>query len=113
MTFDVLNPLLHLHDRARGCIIGGTLGNAMGGPFEGQPGPIRFEQHAQWSISDDSQLTLATCESIIEAGMVSGTCRATVRSLVSSSRVLRRLQQSSVLRDTSSTQYRWHFLPLA
>ena len=43
----------------------------MGRPFEGQPGPIRFRQHAEWSISDDSQLTLATCESIIEAGKVS------------------------------------------
>src|SRR5688500_16889530 len=65
------DPLLRLRDRARGCIIGGTLGDAMGGPFEGQPGPIRFQQHAEWCISDDSQLTLATCESIIEAGKVS------------------------------------------
>ena len=65
------DPLLRLRDRARGCIIGGTLGDAMGGPFEGQPGPIRFQQHANWSISDDSQLTLATCESIIEASKVS------------------------------------------
>ena len=65
------DPLLRLRDRARGCIIGGTLGDAMGGPFEGQPGPIRFRQHDKWSISDDSQLTLATCESIIETGRVS------------------------------------------
>jgi ADP-ribosylglycohydrolase len=43
----------------------------MGGPFEGQTGPLRFEAHDQWTISDDSQLTLATCESIIEAGEVS------------------------------------------
>lgn len=65
------DQLLRLRDRARGCIIGGTLGDAMGGPFEGQPGPIRFQQHNKWSISDDSQLTLATCESIVEAGKVS------------------------------------------
>lgn len=65
------DPLLRLHDRARGCIVGGALGDAMGGPFEGKPGPIRFQQHDKWSISDDSQLTLATCESIIEAGKVS------------------------------------------
>ena len=64
-------PLLRLRDRARGCILGGTLGDAMGRPFEGQPGPIRFQQHDKWSISDDSQLTLATCEAIIEAGKVS------------------------------------------
>lgn len=58
-------------DRARGCILGGVIGDAMGGPFEGQPGPLQFREHTLWSISDDSQLTLATCESIIELGHVS------------------------------------------
>lgn len=43
----------------------------MGGPFEGQPGPLRFQAHNQWRLSDDSQLTLATCESIIAVGKVS------------------------------------------
>jgi len=43
----------------------------MGGPFEGQPGPLQFREHNDWKISDDSQLTLATCESIIEIGDVS------------------------------------------
>jgi ADP-ribosylglycohydrolase len=43
----------------------------MGGPYEGQSGPLRFRQHANWRISDDTQLTLATCESIIELGKVS------------------------------------------
>lgn len=47
------------------------MGDAMGGPFEGQPGPIQFREPARWSISDDTQLTLATCESIIEARKVS------------------------------------------
>ncbi|HSS20363.1 MAG TPA: ADP-ribosylglycohydrolase family protein [Pyrinomonadaceae bacterium] len=60
-----------LKDRARGCIIGGAIGDAMGGPFEGQRGPLRFHEHSDWMISDDTQLTLATCESIIEAGKVS------------------------------------------
>jgi len=58
-------------DHVRGCIIGGVIGDAMGGPFEGKPGPLRFQEHTTWSISDDSQLTLATCESIIEVGRVS------------------------------------------
>ena len=58
-------------DRARGCILGGVIGDALGGPFEGQPGPLRFREHTAWSISDDSQLTLATCESIVEMGKVS------------------------------------------
>jgi ADP-ribosyl-[dinitrogen reductase] hydrolase len=60
-----------LHDRVRGCILGGAIGDAMGGPFEGQPGPLRFRDHSDWAISDDSQLTLATCESIIEVAKVS------------------------------------------
>src|SRR5215813_4344022 len=60
-----------LSDRARGCILGGAIGDAMGAPFEGQPGPLRFRPHDDWAISDDSQLTLATCESIIETGEVS------------------------------------------
>ena len=60
-----------LSDRARGCILAGAIGDAMGGPFEGQPGPLKFREYASWSISDDSQLTLATCESIIQAGEVS------------------------------------------
>ena len=58
-------------DHVRGCIIGGVIGDAMGGPFEGRPGPLRFQDHTAWSISDDSQLTLATCESIIELKKVS------------------------------------------
>jgi len=60
-----------LSDRARGCILAGAIGDAMGGPFEGQKGPIQFQPHNDWAISDDSQLTLATCEAIIEAGEVS------------------------------------------
>ncbi len=57
-------------DRVRGCLLGGVIGDALGGPFEGQPGPLQFQEHTAWSISDDSQLTLATCESIIEIGKV-------------------------------------------
>jgi ADP-ribosylglycohydrolase len=60
-----------LSDRARGCVLGGAIGDAMGGPFEGQPGPLRYREHRDWAISDDSQLTLATCESIIEINKVS------------------------------------------
>ena len=58
-------------DRARGCILGGVIGDAMGSPFEGQPGPLQFREQKTWAISDDSQLTLATCESIGELGHVS------------------------------------------
>ncbi len=60
-----------IRDRARGCILGGAIGDAMGGPFERQRAPLRYHEHSNWAISDDSQLTLATCESIIETRTVS------------------------------------------
>lgn len=66
-----MNGPTRLSDRARGCIFGGAIGDSMGGPFEGQPGPITFAEHSDWRISDDTQLTLATCESIVEVGKVS------------------------------------------
>lgn len=59
-----------LSDRARGCILAGAIGDAMGGPYEGQPRPIQFHEHKDWKISDETQLTLATCESIVEGGGV-------------------------------------------
>ena len=54
------------YDRARGCILGSAVGDAIGGAFEGQTGPLEFDDQQHWRISDDTQLTLATCESIIE-----------------------------------------------
>ena len=61
---------MKLKDKMRGCLIAGAIGDAMGGPFEGQPGPLRYREHSDWRTSDDTQLTLATCESIIELGNV-------------------------------------------
>ncbi len=58
-------------DRVLGCILGGAIGDAIGGQFEQQPGSIQSRKSTDWSISDDTQLTLATCESIIRAGEVS------------------------------------------
>lgn len=59
-----------LIDRVRGCILGGAVGDAMGGPLEGQPGRLADCEHASWSISDDTQLTLATCEAVAAANGV-------------------------------------------
>jgi ADP-ribosyl-[dinitrogen reductase] hydrolase len=53
-------------DQILGCLLGGALGDAWGGPWEGRTGPIRFEIPPRASLSDDTQLTVATCESIIE-----------------------------------------------
>jgi ADP-ribosyl-[dinitrogen reductase] hydrolase len=57
-------------DQVLGCLLGGALGDAWGGPWEGRLGPLQFEIPLQSKISDDTQLTLATCESVIEKGSV-------------------------------------------
>lgn len=57
-------------DQILGCILGGALGDAWGGPWEGRIGPLPFEIPLQSKISDDTQLTLATCESVTEKGSV-------------------------------------------
>lgn len=49
-----------------GCLLGGALGDAWGGPWEGRPGRIAFRIPSRSAVSDDTQLTLATCESVIE-----------------------------------------------
>lgn len=64
-------PTSQTLDRIRGCIIAGAIGDAMGGPYEGTTGPLTFNDHRDWIISDDTQLTIATCESIIEVRKVS------------------------------------------
>jgi hypothetical protein len=57
-------------DQILGCLLGGALGDAWGGPWEGRVGPSHFKVPSQSKASDDTQLTLATCESIIERGCV-------------------------------------------
>lgn len=64
-------PRLAKDERVLGCLLGGALGDAWGGPTEGTEGPLRFEVPARPVLSDDTQLTLATCESILELRCVS------------------------------------------
>lgn len=61
----------NLEGRVVGCIMGGAIGDALGGPYEGQPGPVVMQPDAPWHLSDDTQLTLATCEAVCTAGVVS------------------------------------------
>jgi ADP-ribosyl-[dinitrogen reductase] hydrolase len=64
MTAHAANTL----DRILGCLLGGAIGDALGHRFEGS-GPSEVVVDAQpWRLSDDTQLTLATCEGIVEAG---------------------------------------------
>lgn len=53
-----------------GCIVGGALGDAWGRPWEGSRGRVAFQIPQRSFVSDDTQLTLATCESIIQNGCI-------------------------------------------
>jgi ADP-ribosylglycohydrolase len=57
-------------NRVLGCIFGGAIGDAFGGPYEGSASPVRLDEQATWRLSDDTQLTLATCEAITQTGRV-------------------------------------------
>lgn len=52
--------------RLESCLLGGLLGDAWGGGFEGLPATSTAEFPARPSISDDTQLVLATCEALLE-----------------------------------------------
>jgi ADP-ribosyl-[dinitrogen reductase] hydrolase len=57
--------MIVLANRIRGCILGGAIGDAVGAAYEGQKGPIEIDPRIEWMITDDTQLTLATCEAIV------------------------------------------------
>jgi ADP-ribosyl-[dinitrogen reductase] hydrolase len=58
-------------DRLGGCLAGGAIGDAIGSFYEGRPGLKMINLEIVHGITDDTQLTMATCESIIESGQVS------------------------------------------
>jgi len=53
-----------VRDRILGCILGGAIGDAFGSPYEGRRPPIVISEADELRLSDDTQLTLATCEAI-------------------------------------------------
>jgi ADP-ribosyl-[dinitrogen reductase] hydrolase len=57
-----------MRDRILGCILGGAIGDAFGRPYERRRPPIVFSEVDEWRLSDDTQLTLATCEAITSRG---------------------------------------------
>jgi ADP-ribosyl-[dinitrogen reductase] hydrolase len=62
---------MNLSDKVEGCILGGALGDGFGRPFEGRQGPIVVRDPMRLVVSDDTQMTLATCEAIVEERTVS------------------------------------------
>ncbi|MEW6731749.1 MAG: ADP-ribosylglycohydrolase family protein [Acidobacteriota bacterium] len=72
----------NLKEKVMGCIIGGAVGDALGAPFEGLwsdsipeksillSAYSEFEGYPLGQYTDDTQLTLATIESIIESGFI-------------------------------------------
>lgn len=58
-----------LLDSVIGCIVAGAIGDAAGAAFEGRD-DVAFDnlREMDWHLTDDTQLTLATCEAIVEAG---------------------------------------------
>ncbi len=57
-------------ERVVGTILGGAIGDGWGGPFEGSVirGPLPIPD--ELVVSDDTQLTIATCEAMIECGRI-------------------------------------------
>jgi ADP-ribosyl-[dinitrogen reductase] hydrolase len=56
---------MNLADRVLGSIVGGAIGDAYGGGFEGSQAGSKDLHSARWELSDDTQLTIATCEAIL------------------------------------------------
>jgi ADP-ribosylglycohydrolase len=65
------NIQLGIVHRLYGCLFGGAIGDAVGSYYEGQANVTSVEFDVINGITDDTQLTLATCESIIESRRVS------------------------------------------
>jgi ADP-ribosyl-[dinitrogen reductase] hydrolase len=73
-TIDVI-PDTHIQVepgfKLQGCLVGGAIGDAVGSFYEGQANVKTIEFDILNGITDDTQLTLATCEAIIDSRGVS------------------------------------------
>ena len=57
-------------ERVLGTILGGAVGDGWGRPFEGSTPSGRVTVPEELVVSDDTQLTIATCEAVIDSGRV-------------------------------------------
>lgn len=64
------SPSINLASRLTGCLVFGAVGDALGSYYEGRPNNATVSFEHLHGITDDTQLTLATCEAIIKAGRV-------------------------------------------
>lgn len=62
--------MLSREDRITGCLLGGALGDAIGSHFEGSVASEAFTLPSDLQVTDDTQLTIATCESIIDSASI-------------------------------------------
>jgi ADP-ribosyl-[dinitrogen reductase] hydrolase len=60
-----------MQDKLIGCLVGGAIGDSVGSLYESKTNVMFIDFEASFGITDDTQLTLATCESIIEAKSIS------------------------------------------
>lgn len=63
--------MLTRENRICGCLLGGALGDAIGSYFEGSDADVEFAMPPYLRVTDDTQLTIATCESIVESRAIS------------------------------------------
>lgn len=57
-----------MKERLLGCLVGGGIGDAIGGYYENRAATGVDPLAHAWRTSDDTQLTLATCQALVEAG---------------------------------------------
>ncbi|MBX2844186.1 MAG: ADP-ribosylglycohydrolase family protein [Flammeovirgaceae bacterium] len=57
-------------ERLKGCLVCGAIGDSLGGKYEGSGPHDVIDFDFDWKISDDTQLTLATCEAIYNTSKV-------------------------------------------
>lgn len=65
------NKCISFRERLQGCLAGGAIGDAVGSYYEGKAAVDTVSFEALYGITDDTQLTLATCEAILVSQKVS------------------------------------------